>query len=195
MTNPGKKQEIQHLINKEFGVQFHPVYLSEFLADLGLSRAIPRIKRPSRPDNAEEILEERVDDAFDEDEDDEPHNKQDGEEDEGWVVDEISVRMVGLLSAFSTHLIHSRGITHSGSTTLMIHNGINLVFLPVGSPDLNPIEPVWKSLRWEASPMIVESAEEIRALVTDLFERLTKRVSFASPWIENFLAPHLQKLS
>ena len=57
--------------------------------------------------------------------------------------------------------------------------GIDFVFLPVGSPDLNPIEPVWKSLRWEASPLIVESAEEFRALVTGLFERLTNRVSFA----------------
>jgi len=69
------------------------------------------------------------------------------------------------------------------------------VFLPVGSPDLNPIEPVWRSLRWEASPLIVESAEEFRALVTDLFDRLTERVSFAVSWIEKFLASHLQKLT
>ena len=60
------------------------------------------------------------------------------------------------------------------------------MFLPVGSPDLTPIEPVWKSLRWEASPLIVESAEEFRALVTDLFESLTNRISFAVSWIENF---------
>jgi transposase len=53
------------------------------------------------------------------------------------------------------------------------------VFIPVGSPDLNPIEPVWKSLQWEASPLIVESAEEFRVLVTDLFERLIDRVGFA----------------
>ena len=57
---PWKKQEIQHLINEEFDVQFHPVYLSEFLDDLGLSYAIPRTKRPSRPDNANEVLDERV---------------------------------------------------------------------------------------------------------------------------------------
>ena len=71
--------------------------------------------------------------------------------------------------------------------------GIDLVFLPVGSPDLNPIESVWKSLKWEASPMIVESAEEFRALVSGLFERLTSRVSFAGKWIDRFL--DLQKLS
>jgi transposase len=92
------------------------------------------------------------------------------------------------LDNFSSHICeHTRRRAHQ--------LGIDLVFIPVGSPDLNPIEPVWKSLRWEASPLIVESAEEFRALVTDLFDRLTDRVGFAVSWIENFLAPHLQKLS
>ena len=83
---PWKKQEIQHRINEEFGVEFHPGHLSRFLKKLGLSYAIPRTKRPSQPENAEEILDERVADAFDEAEDDEPHNKQAGDEEEGWVV-------------------------------------------------------------------------------------------------------------
>lgn len=48
-----EKQEIQHLISEEFDVEFHPVYLKQFLTNLGLSRAIPRTKRPSRPENAE----------------------------------------------------------------------------------------------------------------------------------------------
>jgi len=53
---PWKKQEIQQLINDEFDVSFHPAYLPVFLEELGLSYAIPRTKRPSRPDNAEEPL-------------------------------------------------------------------------------------------------------------------------------------------
>ena len=63
--------------------------------------------------------------------------------------------------------------------------GIDPVFLPVGLPDLNPIEQVWKSLKWEASPLIVETAAEYRAFLTDLFEKLTRRLSFAASWIEN----------
>ncbi len=55
---PWKSQEIQHLLNEEFGVEYHLNYLAKFLDNLGLSRAIPRTKRPSRPENAEEILEE-----------------------------------------------------------------------------------------------------------------------------------------
>ena len=72
--------------------------------------------------------------------------------------------------------------------------GIDLIFLPVGSPDLNPIEQVWKSLKWEASPLIVESAAEYRALLTHLFEELTSRLSFAGSWIDTFLGDYLQKL-
>jgi transposase len=97
-------------------------------------------------------------------------------------------RILLVLDNFSSHIcLYTRRRAHQ--------LGIDLVFLPVGSPDLNPIEPVWKSLRWEASPLIVESAEEFRALVTDLFAQLTDRVSFAVSWIEKFLAPYLQKLS
>lgn len=45
---PWKKQEIQHLINTEFDVEFHPNYLPRLLDDLGLSYAIPRTERPNR---------------------------------------------------------------------------------------------------------------------------------------------------
>ena len=264
---PWKTQEIQHLLNEEFDVEYHPNYLAVFLKNLGLSKAIPRTQRPSRPENAEEILEERVGDAFDEDTD-EAHNKRDGDNEEGWVVDDDICTDGGtVLGFFDTshpqpwdnsqrlYYVDDPHITRplvrhdeptvgfyalngesvvsfpenqekeqicvclerireqnpAGRILLVLDNfsshiceytrkrahqlGIDLVFLPVGSPDLNPIEPIWKSLRWEASPLIVESAEEFRALVTDLFDQLTDRVSFAVAWIEKFLASYLQKLS
>jgi transposase len=72
--------------------------------------------------------------------------------------------------------------------------GIYLVFLPVGSPHLNPIEPVWKSLKWESSPLIVEGAAEYRALLDAIFTKLTERLSFAGSWIENHLGGFIQKL-
>ena len=73
--------------------------------------------------------------------------------------------------------------------------GIDFIFLLTGSPDLNPIEQVWKSLKWVASPMIVEDQEEFYALVTDLSDQLTTRVSFAQSWIDEFLDSRLQYLS
>jgi len=71
--------------------------------------------------------------------------------------------------------------------------GIELVFLPIASPHLNPIEPVWKSLRWEISPIAVGSTTEFQHLVRSTFDRLTEKVSFAAEWIRRFL--NIQKLS
>lgn len=71
--------------------------------------------------------------------------------------------------------------------------GIELVFLPVGSPHLNPIEPLWKSLKWELSPIRVDSTDEFCSLVRDHFQQLTTKVSFAAAWIDRYL--NIQKLS
>ncbi len=121
---PWKKQEIQHLINEEFDVEFHPVYLSTFLTKLGLSYAIPRTKRPSRPENTKEILDERVADAFDEDQT--PHNKRSDDSEEGWVVDEKictdggTVLEVPSLN-FLMRPIHNPGTIHGDSILWMTH--------------------------------------------------------------------------
>lgn len=266
---PWKKQEIQYLLIEEFDVEFHPNYLPTFLSDLGLSYAIPRTKRPDRPDNAEEILDERVEYAFDEDSEG-PHNKPESDEDDDtkeWSVDEdvrtdggtvlgffdlshpqpwdnsqrmytvdephitrplvkIDTPVAGfyavngesvlsfpadqtkeeicgcferireqnpgkrillVLDNFSSHVcMHTRRRAHE--------LGIDLIFLPVGSPHLNPIEPVWKSLKWESSPFIVQNADEYRARITELFEELTEQLGFAKSWIENHLSGYLNKL-
>jgi hypothetical protein len=98
---PWKKQEIQHVINQEFDVKFYPNYLPRLLDDLGLSYAIPRTERPDQPENADEILDERVADAFAEDDGDEPHNKQpEDDNDEEWTLDD-DVMNLGLTSSFS----------------------------------------------------------------------------------------------
>jgi transposase len=244
------------------------VYLSTFLEKLGLSYAIPRPKRPERPENADEILEERVNDALDEVNHDEPHNKRADDDEEGWVVDE-EIRtdggtVVGFFGAshpqpydnsqrlytvdephierplvnvsepaVGFYALNGKSVVgfpedqskericeilsqvreqNPGKRILLVLDnfsshvceytrkrahqlGIDFVLLPVGSPHLNPIEPVWRSLKWEASPLIVESAEEFCVLVDGLFEQLTNKLSFAKSWISNFLGIHLQKLS
>ena len=71
--------------------------------------------------------------------------------------------------------------------------GIDLVFIPSGSPHLNPIEQVWDHLKWTMAPIIVENENEFFELVKDTFEYLTQRVSYAKQWTEDFL--DLQKLS
>jgi len=87
-------------------------------------------------------------------------------------------RILLVLDNFSLHICkYTRKRAHE--------LGIDLVFLPVGSPHLNPIEPVWKSLKWESSPLIVDGEDEYRTLLNDLFDQLTEKLSFTSSWIDN----------
>jgi len=67
----------EHL-KEEFDVEYHPDYLGKVLRELGLSYAKPRPKRPYRPENPEEIF----------DEDDAPHNREEGDDEDGWTVND-----------------------------------------------------------------------------------------------------------
>lgn len=263
---PWKSQEIQHLLNDQFDVAYHPDYLGKFLRDLGLSYAKPRPKRPNRPENPEALLDERVDDALDENPDAEPHNKREGDDEDGWVVDDDICTDGGIVvgffdasqpqpydnsrrvwyvddphverplvktedSAVGFYALNGESLVrwtedetkericgvleqvreqNPGQRILLVLDkhgahiceytrkrahqlGIDLVFLPSGSPHLNPIEQVWKQLKWTMAPIIVEDEQEYHELVKDVFEQVTRRVSFAKKWAEEFL--DFQKLS
>jgi transposase len=256
---PWKSQEIQHLIKREFDVEYHPDYLGTFLRKLGLSYAKPRPKRPNRPENPEEILDERVGDALDE-ESDEPHNKREGDDEDGWVVDDDVCTDGGTVigffdasqpqpydnsrrvwyvddphierplvkteeSAVGFYALNGESLVswtedekkericsvleeireqNPGKRILLVLDkhgshiceytrkrahrlGIDLVFLPSGSPHLNPIEQVWKQLKWTMSPIIVHNEREFHELVKDVFGQVTQRVSFAKKWAKKFL--------
>lgn len=263
---PWKSQEIHHLLDEEFGVEYSPNYLGTFLRELGLSYAKPRPKRPTRPENPEEILDERVEDALDEDAASEPHNKRADDPEEGWVddedistdggtvigffdasqpqpydnsrrvwyvddphverplvktedsavgfyalngeslvswtVDETKERICGVLEQVREQnpgkrillVLDKHGSHICEHTRKHAHQlGIDLVFLPSGSPHLNPIEQVWKQLKWTMAPIIIEDEDEFHDLVKDVFEQVTQRVSFAKKWAKKFL--DFQKLS
>ena len=261
---PWKSQEIQHLLKEEFDVSYSPNYLGTFLRKLGLSYAKPRPKRPHRPENPDEILEERVDDALDEDE--QPHNKREGETDKGWTVDDDVCTDGGTVLGFfdaskpqpydnsrrvwyvdDPHIERELVKTHDSAVGFYALNGeslveftedekkericgvlekireqnpgkrillvldkhgahrckytrkrahelgIDLIFIPSGSPHLNPIEQVWDSLKWTMAPIVGEDEEEFKDLVQDTFQEITQRISFAQKWCEKFL--DFQKLS
>ena len=67
--------------------------------------------------------------------------------------------------------------------------GIELVFLPPYSPDLNPIEYVWKSIKRVISTTFVRHVDDMRNTVKEAFYRLTKKLSFAAAWLNKFLRP------
>ena len=67
--------------------------------------------------------------------------------------------------------------------------GIKLVYLPPYSPDLNPIEFIWKSIKREISVLCLKCKEELRRIVRKLFYSFSSSLSFAKKWIEKFLKP------
>lgn len=69
---------------------------------------------------------------------------------------------------------------------------ITRVALPAYSPDLNPIEQIWKSVKRDLSPLDAPDVDQFRRLISDVYHRYSDRLSFAEQWIDRFLSP--QKL-
>ncbi|MCX9085821.1 MAG: IS630 family transposase [Candidatus Methanoperedens sp.] len=68
--------------------------------------------------------------------------------------------------------------------------GIELVFLPPYSPDLNPIEYIWKSIKRVISTTFVRHMDDMRNTIKEAFYRLTRKLSFAATWFDRFLRPY-----
>jgi len=65
--------------------------------------------------------------------------------------------------------------------------GIYLVYLPPYSPNLNPIEFIWKSIKRVLSTSFVPSLAEMRRIITESFCRFAECKSYAGYWIEKFI--------
>jgi putative transposase len=71
---------------------------------------------------------------------------------------------------------------------------IELIYLPPYSPDLNPIEYLWKSIKRIISVSEIENKYELIAIVRDGFFSLGANLSFAKMWIPRFLYDKLDLL-
>ena len=67
--------------------------------------------------------------------------------------------------------------------------GICLVYLPPYSPDLNPIEFTWKSLKRKLSTTFVKTTEEMKKIIRESWMELSKSITFAKSWMEKFIKP------
>ncbi len=64
--------------------------------------------------------------------------------------------------------------------------GIVLVNLPTYSPDLNPIERIWKQIKKAISEeVLIKTVEELEKIISSTFESCSSKLSFAKSWIEN----------
>ena len=85
---------------------------------------------------------------------------------------------------------HKANVTREKAEAL----GIALTFLPPHSPDLNPIEQLWRCLKREASTAFFRSEEEFLAIIRNAFNQLSRRLSFASNWFLKFLPQRFNQL-
>jgi transposase len=61
---------------------------------------------------------------------------------------------------------------------------IILVFLPPYSPDLNPVEFMWKTIKREVSIRFIKSKEQLRNIIKKEFARIENSLSIAKKWME-----------
>ena len=71
--------------------------------------------------------------------------------------------------------------SHWANKTREVAKELNiiLVYLPPYSPDLNPIEFIWKSIKREISPLLIKTLDELKSIITEAFNRFSKSLSYA----------------
>lgn len=87
-----------------------------------------------------------------------------------------------------------RSHTAQATKQKAIELGITLVFLPPYSPDLNPIEQIWRCLRREVSTAFFRSQEEFLGLIEKAYRQLSPKTSFAKGWVLKFLPKWFNQL-
>ena len=90
------------------------------------------------------------------------------------------MEIIMILDNFRSH--HSKAVAE---TAVMLN--IRLIFLPPYSPDLNPIEFIWKSVKRTVSIAPIDSEEKLKERIKESFMELSCRLAFAKRWVEKFL--------
>jgi transposase len=88
--------------------------------------------------------------------------------------------IVGILDNFSSHKSNT---VRKRAKEL----GIYLLYLPPYSPDLNPIEFIWKSVKRVISLKLINHIDELKAVIKRSFEEFALGVSYAKGWIQKFM--------
>jgi transposase len=68
---------------------------------------------------------------------------------------------------------------------------VQLAFLPPYSPDLNPIEFIWKSIKRDISSSFIKDVMQMRGLIREYFMAFSSHLTYAKSWIEVFLAGNI----
>ncbi|MDD1742341.1 MAG: IS630 family transposase [Methanotrichaceae archaeon] len=79
--------------------------------------------------------------------------------------------------------------SHRAKETILcaIECDVQLAFLPPYSPDLNPIEFIWKSIKRVVSSSFIKDVNHMRDLIRESFMTYSSHMTFAKRWVEVFL--------
>ena len=72
--------------------------------------------------------------------------------------------------------------------------GMRLVYLPPYSPDLNPIEQIWRCVKRAVSTAYFRSKEEFLSVIEEAYRTLSSKTSFAAGWIQRFIPGEYKQL-
>jgi transposase len=89
-------------------------------------------------------------------------------------------RIILILDNFRSH--HARTVV-----ALAERLNIFLVFLPPYSPDLNPIEFIWKDIKRAISKDFIKNPGKLRRIISRVFLECSEKLSYAKSWIKNFI--------
>ena len=89
-------------------------------------------------------------------------------------------RIVLILDNFSSH--KSKMVRECAEQL-----GIVLVYLPTYSPDLNPIEYIWKDIKREISKKFIKNLNQMKRVISNKFLECSEKLSYAKSWIHKFL--------
>jgi len=85
-----------------------------------------------------------------------------------------------ILDNFSSH---RSALVQDGAKKM----GIKLVYLPPYSPDLNPIEFIWKTVKRYVSVEFIGSLTQLRSVILKAWNESSNKCSFARYWIDQFV--------
>ncbi len=235
-------KEINELIKDEFGVEYKKSQLYELLKELKMHHSKPYILDVKKPENANEILAETLDEVlralkaqeyelkdiiigfFDETSPQLSPNTVKLWSFKKLKMRRITTRQKKRANTFGFYAINGNGVVcfqerskkenvievlrmireanKERPIVMIIDNfpshkakdvlkeaeklGIHLVFLPPYSPDLNPIEFVWKSLKKLISEVFIESVEDLKGFIKEKASELFKKSSYATGWFKKF---------
>ena len=86
------------------------------------------------------------------------------------------------------NLILDNAQIHKAEVTKIVANilNINIIYLPVYSPFLNPIEKVWADIKRELYKEYYESVEDIISIFRSEFYKIVDNKSYTENWVNKF---------